>query len=60
MGYEVLNGVGKSPDDDWDGELSILVLNIDKDTAASIGKKFKQNAIVWCDLDAVPQLILLR
>ena len=25
-----------------------------------IGKEFEQNAIVWCDKDAIPQLLLLK
>jgi hypothetical protein len=53
-------GVGQDPQRKWPGEDSFLILGISRDDAWELGQKFKQNALVWCDSDAVPQLILLR
>jgi hypothetical protein len=30
------------------------------EAAKKLANQFAQNAIVWCDADAIPQLILLR
>ena len=54
------DGVGKHPDGDWPGEQSFLVLGISLETSKTLGIKLNQNAIIWCSVDAVPQLILLR
>lgn len=51
---------GKHPTGDWPSESSYLVLNLSLEESCELGKKYEQNAIVWCDLDCVPQLILLR
>lgn len=53
-------GEGKHPVGDWPGEPSFLVFGLSLEAAKSLGKKLDQNAIVWCDLEAVPQLVLLR
>jgi hypothetical protein len=60
LNLKYFHGVGKDPEDDWDGELSFLILNLDQDSASVIGNQFEQNAIVWCSDNAIPQLILLR
>jgi hypothetical protein len=36
-----------------------LALGITKEEALWLGKKYEQNAILWCDADFTPQLILL-
>lgn len=53
-------GEGKHPFGDWEGEPSFLVFDLDIDESKKLGIEFKQNAIVWCDIDAIPKLILLR
>lgn len=58
--FKYFQGVGKCASDDGEGEVSFLILGIDKDTASDLGKQFEQNAIVWCSADADPQLILLK
>lgn len=60
MSYPVVHGAGKCADDNGRGEVSLLILGMDKEMASDIGKQFEQNAIVWCASDAVPQLILLK
>lgn len=58
--YEFLVGYGRACVGDWPPEGSLLILNIDRDAAVEIGKRFDQNAIVagrlgddaelvWCD-----------
>ena len=60
LGFDYIHGEGKCGDGDWDGEKSFLIFGISKEQASDIGKEFEQNAIVWCDKDAIPQLLLLK
>jgi hypothetical protein len=53
-------GEGKHPSGDWEGESSFLVFGLGIEESKRLGIELKQNAIVWCDSDAVPKLILLR
>ena len=59
-GYPVLRGTGLDPTGAWPGEPSFLVLGMGLEAARSLGRQFRQNAIVWSGADATPQLILLR
>jgi hypothetical protein len=54
-----ISGVGQDPLGIWPGEESFLILGISREEACELGKTFKQNALVWCGRDAIPQLILL-
>jgi hypothetical protein len=58
--FDYIHGEGKCGDGDWDGEESFLIFGISENQASEIGKKFEQNAIVWCGKDAIPQLVLLK
>lgn len=51
---------GKHPTGDWPSEASYLVLDLSLEESCTLGKKYEQNAIIWCDSDCVPQLVLLR
>ena len=55
-----IDGFGQDPLGQWDGEDSFLVLGIELEASKKLGIQFEQNAIVWSDKDAIPQLILLR
>lgn len=55
-----IHGEGKHPVGDWPGEPSFLIFGLSLEAARSLGKRFEQNAIVWCGPDAIPQLVLLR
>ena len=55
-----IQGIGQHPTNNWPGERSFLVLNLSREAAMALGIRHEQNAIVWCGLDAVPELILLR
>jgi hypothetical protein len=59
-GLTYIAGEGKHPVGDWPGEPSYLVFDLSLEAAKTLGRKFNQNAIVWCGPDAVPQLIFLR
>ncbi len=56
----VLEGVGQDSKKEWPPEKSVLVLGLTMGDGRNIGNKFKQNAFVWAEADAVPRLILLR
>jgi Protein of unknown function (DUF3293) len=53
-------GIGKHPSGEWIAEPSYFVLGLSLEAAKALGKKYDQNAIVWCGSDAIPELVLLR
>lgn len=55
-----IDGFGQDPLGQWSGEDSFLVFGIDLEASKKLGIQFEQNAIVWSDSDAIPELILLR
>ena len=55
-----IEGIGQHPRNGWMGEPSFLVLGLSREAAKALGNRHEQNAIVWCGLDAVPELVLLR
>jgi hypothetical protein len=55
-----LHGAGIDAKGEWPAEASVLVLGIDLDAAKALGRRFEQNAILWCRADATPALVLLR
>ena len=58
--YHVVNGLGSDPTDQWEGEPSFFVMGISLPEAKIFGRKYRQNAIVWCDASCIPVLITLR
>lgn len=59
-GLKFFQSEGKHPVGNWPGEASYLILGLSLEAAKILGKKYEQNAIVWCGSDVVPQLILLK
>jgi hypothetical protein len=59
-GLTFLPGMGQDSQGQWPGEPSYLVLGLQLEEAKAMGTQYRQNALVWCGDDAVPQLILLR
>ncbi len=59
-GLPFWEGFVEDPAGKWKSEPSFLVLGISQGDAEAMGRKYGQNAIVWAEDDAVPQLILLR
>ena len=60
QGYTAIDASGQHPTGAWPAEPSYLVLGISREAAQRLGQAFQQNAILWADRDAVPELILLR
>lgn len=54
------DGIAEDPAGSWPNEPSLLALGLTLNKAIIIGKKYSQNAIVWIERDAFPQLRLLR
>jgi len=52
--------IGEHPSNLWPGEPSFLVCGLSLEDSKKLGTKHEQNAIIWCGIDAVPQLVLLR
>lgn len=59
-GYIHFAGLGQDVGAKWPGEESYFVLGIDESAVKALGMKYQQNAIVWCDSDYVPRIMLLR
>jgi hypothetical protein len=60
LGHVIIDGIGQHPTGTWPAEASYLVLGLSRAAARRLGQQFEQNAILWADSDAVPELILLR
>jgi hypothetical protein len=59
LGLSLLEGLGRNKEGQWPAEQSVLVLNISNITARMLGNKYGQNAILWIEEVAIPQLLLL-
>jgi len=59
-GLSWIKGAGCDPKQEWPAEPSLLVRDLSLGDAKALGRQLRQNAIVWCGADHVPQLILLR
>ena len=55
-----IKGDGRCGDSGVVGEESFLVLGLSKKQAINLGKESQQNAIVVCDANAIPSLLLLK
>lgn len=60
LGAKCIEGEGADPAGLWPPEKSFLALGIEATNARELGLRFKQDAVVWADTDAIPELILLR
>lgn len=56
--FQCRKGLGIGDDPSWDPEESFLVLGASRETAASLCIQFRQNAVVYIGVDAVPTLLL--
>lgn len=59
-GLNHVEGAGQHPQGGWPAEPSYLVLGLSLDEAKMLGRKYRQNAIIWCGDDSVPELVMLR
>jgi hypothetical protein len=58
--YPTYLGEGKDAKVTWPAEESFLVCNISKEKAIELGKKYKQNALVFGTINKVAELIVLE
>jgi uncharacterized protein DUF3293 len=59
-GYAFLTGEGRGQFGDWPPEYSVFALAMSRTQAASVGRRFLQNAIVYVPLGRPAELIALR
>ena len=59
-GFAFLAGEGRGRIGDWPPEPSILAFGMSRARAASIGRRFRQNAIVYVPLGRPAELVKLR
>ncbi len=52
-------GYGQGIDSDWH-EPSVLILGITHEDSMKLAVKHEQNAFIWCDKQATPNLVLTR
>ncbi len=60
LSESVIEGAGADASGRWPEEKSYFALGIDLEAASTLGKRYRQDAIIWAGGDAVPKLILLR
>jgi hypothetical protein len=56
-GLIFIDGVGQHPSNEWPGEPSVLILNLNRESAKVLAAQYEQNAFVWADETAVPELV---
>ena len=56
----LIPGIGEDSSGRWPGEDSTLALGLSLSDAKFFGIRFKQNALVWIDGDANPELLILK
>ena len=59
-GVTVHEGKGVGTDKAWVPERSVFAVGLASSDAISLGREFRQNAIVWVGEAGVPELVLLR
>lgn len=59
-GFVYFSGKGVHPSGSWPAEPSFLVMGLDQEQARALGDQYEQNAVLCCDWQAIPRLVLLR
>jgi len=57
LGFDMITGRGIAQSGEWPPEESIVVLGCDESTAITLSQKYRQNAVVFSDENAIPRLI---
>ncbi len=60
LAVAVYEGAGQDAEGKWPAETSYLALGISRLQASAFGIEFRENAFVWIDQEANPELVLLR
>ncbi len=58
-GWAWIEGAGQDPSGEWPAEPSYLVMGISRDEACSLARQFNQNAFVFADNLAIPELVIV-
>ena len=58
--YQIYEGVGIDPAEEWEGERSILALGVSFSKATDLAKRYEQNAVVFVDEALLASLIFIR
>ena len=53
-------GAGRDPKSIWHEEISLLIEDLSLAETIRLGRHFNQNAVVWCDKDQIPRLVILQ
>lgn len=59
-GLTFIDGIGQHPSNNWPGEVSLLILDLNREAAKVLAGQFQQHAFVWADKTAVPELVSLQ
>jgi putative PIN family toxin of toxin-antitoxin system len=59
LSWPFLPGEGRDPEGRWPAEPSLLVVGISRGEAEALGRRFEQNAIVFVEKGAAPELVML-
>jgi hypothetical protein len=59
LGYAHLPAVAKDPEGKWPDEPGLWIAGLTKNEATHLTRSFEQNALLWVEQDAIPQLVLL-
>ncbi|WP_416308522.1 DUF3293 domain-containing protein [Neptunicella sp. SCSIO 80796] len=54
-----IHGAGRDPEGQWPAESSLLALGLDYSSSILLAEKFQQNAFLWCENNAIPELVWL-
>jgi putative PIN family toxin of toxin-antitoxin system len=60
LAWPYLPAEGRDPEGRWSAEPSALVLGISRPDAVALGRRLAQNAIVFVEKGAAPELVLMR
>ena len=59
-GYTVYSGRGKPDDPAWEPETSMLAIGVSREEALQLGRRFRQNAVVWGERGGRAELLDCR
>ena len=59
-GFSFVDGEGRGRDGEWPPEPSIFAFGISRTEASAIGRRYRQNAIVYVRLGRPAELVMLR
>ena len=60
LDLKFIESTGQHPLNLWPSEASFFVCGLSLEDSKKLAIKHKQNAIIWCGSDTVPQLVFLR